>query len=92
MTLDLPFQRHSQTSQAAAESIAPKAATLRAQVLEFIRARGPVTDEEIADGLKLNPSTARPRRVELSNRRLIVKSGIGTNRSGRSAACWKAVA
>jgi len=59
-------------------------------VLEFIAAR-PSTDEEIAEGLGLSPSTARPRRVELWRRWLIVQDGTRPTRSGRQAAVWRKV-
>ena len=55
----LAFQKHSVTSELAAESMAPKAGTLRAKVLEEIK-RGPKTDEELIDALGMNPSTLRP--------------------------------
>ena len=83
-------QRHSVTSKAAAADIAPAAGTLRAQVLAFIAARGAAgaTDEEIATGLGMNPSTARPRRIELAARGLVVKEGTRKTASGRAADVW----
>ena len=83
-------QRHSDTSKAAAADIAPAAGTLRAQVLAFIDSRGAkgATDEEIAQGTGINPSTARPRRVELATRGLIVKAGTRKTASGRMADVW----
>ena len=62
---DPPAQRHSGTSVAAARAIKAKAPSLRERVYYFIMAHGPVTDQEIAEGLGLDPSTARPRRIEL---------------------------
>lgn len=85
-----PAQRHSATSVAAAESFA--AATLNRLerlVLDFIRSRPDgVTDEEIATGLKMNPSTARPRRITLARRGLVVEAGTRKAASGRGATVW----
>jgi len=55
--------------------------------LAFLRARGDhgATDEEIATGLAMNPSTARPRRIELVAKGMIVQAGEGKTASGRRA-------
>ena len=86
-----PAQKHSATSKAAADGIKLLAAGLRGKVLSFIDSRGEAgaTDEEIAQGTGINPSTARPRRVELATRGLIVKSGTRKTASGRTADVWK---
>jgi len=86
------FQRHSPTSKEAAEAIEPKAGTLRAKVLAFIRrqSRHGATDEEIQDALRMNPSTQRPRRVELVEQKLRAGSGTRPTRSGRAAVVWVA--
>ena len=86
---DAPAQRHSRTSRQAAEAIKPHVLTLKERVLCFITAHAPVTDEEIAEGLGLNPSTARPRRVELVAEGL-VRAAPDTKRtsSGRRATAW----
>ena len=86
-----PAQAHSATSKAAADGIKLLAAGLRGRVLSFIDGRGAegATDEEIAQGTGLNPSTARPRRVELATRGLIVKEGTRKTASGRAADVWK---
>ena len=62
-----PAQHGSPTSQAAAALIEPTAGTLRAQVLAYLRERGDAgaTDEEMQIALSMNPSTQRPRRIEL---------------------------
>lgn len=86
-----PFQVHSPESVAAADAIEPTAATLRGQVYALLRAKGPLTDEEIQEYLHLGGSTERPRRVELVKLGLVVRWGVGTTRAGRSAATWKAV-
>lgn len=79
-----------ETSLAAAESIKPRCGTDRARVLDCIRAAGElgVTDEEIQTLLSMNPSTQRPRRIELLNARLIQPSGRRKTRSGREAVTW----
>jgi hypothetical protein len=86
-----PSVRGSLTSAAAAESLGP--ATLNAvqrRVLEYVRAhREGVTDEQIATGLGLNPSTARPRRIELARRGLIVEAGTRKTASKRNATAWR---
>jgi predicted ArsR family transcriptional regulator len=87
---DAPYQAHSQTSAQAAARIAPSAGSLRALVLAAIKALGPMTDEEIAELCHLNPSTARPRRLELQRAGLVVADGTKPTRSGRQATIWRA--
>ncbi len=86
-----PSQRGSETSRQAAVAIEPTVGSLRAKVLDHIRSKGShgATDEEIQKALEMNPSTQRPRRIELVSRGLVV-AGI-TNRktsSGRNASVW----
>jgi len=77
-----------ETSKAAAEQIVPNVASLRRAVYDFLRI--PATDEEIAHGLALNPSTARPRRVELVAAGLVRDSGTRRRTvSGRQAIVWE---
>lgn len=81
------------TSRAAAESIEPHLGRLQSLVLAYI-ARHPdgVTDEEIARDLDLNPSCARPRRIELLRKGLIRDTGrTRPTSSGRAAAIWRVV-
>lgn len=91
----LPYQRHSDTSAAAAEQASERAPTDRERVLLVIRAekeRG-LTDEEIELLLGMNPSTVRPRRGELVKLGLVGKSGrTRTTRSGAQATVWIATA
>lgn len=70
-----PYQPHSDTSRAAADAVAPKLTGQRALVWDYISARGShgATDEEIQIGMCMNPSTQRPRRVELWRGGLIEK-------------------
>jgi len=89
----LPFQPHSATSRAAAEEAEPAAGTQRAKVLAYIRECGfhGATDEEIQTALQMNPSTQRPRRVELVRDLLITSGGTRPTRSGRAAQVWRAL-
>ena len=85
-----PAQAHSATSKAAADGIKILAAGLRGRVLSFIDSCGErgATDEEISQATGINPSTARPRRVELATRGLITKNGTRKTASGRMADVW----
>jgi hypothetical protein len=87
-----PAQRHSATSQAAAEEIAPRAGTLRAAVLATLQhAIDGLTDEQMQDMLGMGASTQRPRRVELVQAGLVRDSGrTRLTRSGRKATVWVA--
>ena len=89
-----PAQQHSVTSRAAADSLDGKVLNaLQKRVLEFIAWRpSGATDEEIANELEMNPSTVRPRRIELARRGMIVEGGSRRTTSGRMAVVWKATA
>ena len=82
-----PAQQHSVTSRAAADSLDGKTLNaLQKRVLDFIAWRpSGATDEEIANELEMNPSTVRPRRVELARRGMIVEGGSRRTTSGRMA-------
>ena len=88
-----PYQRNSVTSLEASLSIEPKAGTLRARVLTFLRDRGAwgATDQEMQSALNMDPSTQRPRRIELAHAGLIVESGTRETRAGRQAVVWIAL-
>lgn len=87
-----PFQEHSETSREAAERIEPVAGTERARVLGCLRAHTRLTDEQMQMSLRMNPSTQRPRRVELVNAGLARDSGEkGVTSSGRRATLWEAI-
>jgi len=84
-----PSVHGSITSAASADSLSGKALNaLQRRVLEFIAWR-PSTDEEIATELSMNPSTVRPRRIELAGRGLIVEDGTRRTASGRMACVWR---
>lgn len=88
-----PAQRGSPTSQAAAALIEPTAGTLRAQVLAYLRERGNAgaTDEEMQTELKMNPSTQRPRRIELEKTGLVLRTAQTRKTvSGRDAVVFVA--
>lgn len=89
-----PFQSHSETSFNAACEIAGKAGTLRRSVYELIHKMSPYgcTDEEIQDTLDMNPSTQRPRRVELVDKGLVIDSGRRRDtKAGIGAVVWAVV-
>jgi len=86
-----PSVNGSVTSAAAADSIEGKTLNaLQRRVYEFIAWRAS-TDEEIANELGMNPSTVRPRRVELVRRGLVVQDGTRRTTSGRMATVWRKV-
>ncbi len=90
----LPAQDHSKTSIEAAESMEPHAPTLRERVYNLLKSQliNGMTDEEMQDTLLMNPSTQRPRRIELLNQGVIEDSGVKRlTKSGRKAVVWRAV-
>ena len=89
--VDAPYQSHSETSRSAARQIKPHLGRLQDMVLTFLRQRGAygATDEEIQEALALNPSTQRPRRIELVAKGLAIDLGPKRKtRSGRMASVW----
>jgi hypothetical protein len=87
------YQKHSDTSRAAAHQIEADAATLRGEVYRgILRVLGGRTDEELQIILDMNPSTERPRRVELVERGLVRDSGKRRRTlSKRWAVVWEVV-
>lgn len=84
-----PSVAGSLTSALAADSLGSKTLNaLQRRVLEHIAHR-PSTDEEIATQLAMNPSTVRPRRIELVRRGLVVEDGTRRTASGRMATVWR---
>jgi hypothetical protein len=81
----------SATSAMAADSLGT--ATLNAmqsRVLQLLRENPHgLTDEEQQAALAMNPSTQRPRRVELVRRGFVVEDGARKTSSGRMAAVWR---
>lgn len=88
-----PCQRHSETSKAAGTSVAYCLGALQTSVLEYLTSRGEIgaTDEEIQCALQLNPSTQRPRRIELMRKGLVVAHGDRKTKSNRLATVWCSV-
>lgn len=85
------YQRHSDTSRSAARNIESSASTLRAKVYRFLSVSGEygATDEELQIALEMNPSTQRPRRIELVEKGLVKDSGrVRKTRSKRNAVVW----
>jgi hypothetical protein len=90
--MDAARQHHSDTSVAAAKQIAPVAGSLQAEVLDLLTVCGPMTDQQMQDTLELDPSTQRPRRIELMHAGFVRDSGErGITISGRLAVKWEAV-
>jgi len=87
-----PFVHGSDTSEEAAEAIAPRLSELQERVLATLRHHtGGLTDEEMQFWYDISPSTQRPRRIELVARGLVKDSGLRRRtRSGRSAVIWVA--
>jgi hypothetical protein len=90
----LPYQPQSPTSKAAAKAAKPAAGTHRANVLAMLAKVGAMglTDEQMQDILDMNPSTQRPRRIELVRSGHVKDSGRKRNTtSGRKATVWEVV-
>lgn len=90
----LPYVRGSETSKAAAIAAEPNAGTQRRRVLDCLRkwqSRG-LTDHQMQVWLEMNPSTQRPRRIELVRAGLVKDSGqTRLTPSGKRAVVWVAV-
>lgn len=87
------FQRPTdaaETQRVAAVAAYPSTGTWRRKVLDYISSREEgATDEQIQDALRMNPSTQRPRRVELVEGGWIEDSGRRRKtRSRREAVVW----
>lgn len=82
-----------QTTHDAYQTIKPRASTLRGLVLAYISECGNngSTDEETQRALGMNPSTQRPRRLELEELGYVFASGFKRQTtSGRNAIVWVA--
>jgi transcription initiation factor IIE alpha subunit len=86
-----PSVNGSMTSAQAADSLGPQTLNaLQRRVLELLQATPEgLTDEEMQRRLGMNPSTQRPRRIELARRGLIVTGGTRKTASGRNADVWR---
>jgi hypothetical protein len=87
-----PSVNGSATSAAAADSLGPQALNaMQRRVLALLEATPDgLTDEEMQTRLGMNPSTQRPRRIELARRGLVVECGTRRTASGRMATVWRA--
>lgn len=88
------FQRPTdaaETQRTAAVLAYPSTGTWRRKVLDAITVAGNhgMTDEQIQEALRMNPSTQRPRRVELVEGGWVMDSGRRrSTRSRRDAVVW----
>ena len=90
----VPGWKARDTSQAAAESMKPKAPLVRDRILELLRSPHiEVTADEAAGMLGLPILTVRPRFSELAAENKVEDSGIRRrNGSGKNAIAWRRVA
>jgi transcription initiation factor IIE alpha subunit len=86
-----PSVNGSATSAQAADSLTPVALNaMQRRVLELLAATPEgLTDEEMQRRLRMNPSTQRPRRIELMRRGLVAEAGTRRTASGRMAVVWR---
>jgi hypothetical protein len=71
-----------------------QAKSLRDRAYRWLLKRGErgATDEEMQLASRMNPSTQRPRRIELVDLGLAVDSGlVRKTKTGRKAVVWRAV-
>lgn len=86
----VPGWKSRETSRQAAERI--DASTLRAKVLECIKAHGPCTADEAAAHLRIDRLSVRPRCSELARLGKLHDSGERRlNASGKRAIAWQAL-
>lgn len=87
-----PGAQERDTSQAAADAIAPDAATLRAKALAVVERSNGLTADEVAGRMGMSILSIRPRLTELSRLGKVRDSGARrANGSGRKAIVWAAV-
>jgi hypothetical protein len=86
-----PSVNGSATSAKAADSMTPATLNnMQRRVLELLAATPEgLTDEEMQRRLRMNPSTQRPRRIELMRRGLVAEAGTRRTASGRMAVVWR---
>lgn len=86
-----PHQRHSSASKDAARDIKKARGPLHVRILDLLnRHPAGLTDEQIQEMEELNPSTQRPRRIELLAAGMIEPAPeTRKTRSGRSATVWR---
>lgn len=86
-----PAVQSSRTSMAAADSVTPERMNALQRAVYALLASEPqgLTDEQIQTRLGMNPSTERPRRIELARRGLVIEAGTRKTASGRNASVWR---
>lgn len=87
-----PAENDTATGQEAAAAIRGAVGKLRTIVLTYLFHVGHTgaTDDELQTALRMNPSTERPRRVELLQLGFITDAGVRRRTStGRSAMVWR---
>ena len=84
-----PYQSHSITSIDAAISVIGGTSKPREAIFNLLK-RYQLTDEQISERLNMNPSTERPRRIELAKAGRIKPAGETLTTSGRRAVVWSA--
>ena len=87
----VPAQSHRPTSVAAAAKILTRISAMHRQILDYLATHPEgATDCELQEALNMNPSTQRPRRIELLTWAYLHDSGATRpTRSGRAAVVWK---
>jgi hypothetical protein len=83
---------HPTTSRLAAQRIRPASGTQRQNVLDELASVFPngMTDEELQNGLEMNPNAQRPRRIELVEQGWVEDSGTRRKTmSGLDAIVWQ---
>jgi len=83
----IPPHQRGETSREAAQAILPRTGTLRRRVYDWWYAQlEGGTDDEAQVALEMDPSTERPRRIELTQDGLLVETNLTRpTRSGRRA-------
>ena len=89
ITFTLAPHSDEDTSRDAAKAITPHLERLERRVLDALAENGPMTDQEIERATGLSGNTARPRRVALCGRGLVVDSGERRKASRRPAKVWR---
>jgi predicted transcriptional regulator len=86
-----PGYAKNDTSKAAADAVKPKAAWVRARVIDALTRQGPMTTVQIAAAVGLPYETVQPRTSEARATGLIVDTGKrGPSRDpGKSAIVWR---
>lgn len=88
---NVPGYRATDTSRDAAEKTKPKAAWVRARVIDALTRQGPLTTQQIAEAVGLAYETVQPRTSEARAQGVIEDSGArGKSRDpAKSAIVWR---